>query len=293
MISNRRSRLVTPFGLACAAFAIAALSCRSDSTGPGTALPFTLTAHVTYPGGSPAAGIQVAFWNDLSYEPITLARATPGIRKTAAATSLHFGVPVRSHVRVTVLDLLSNPFGPAIVDTILEAGYYRSIWGTDTVLPIAVLKCVMEARDAETDALLERKNTAMLLYQPDELRSRNGYSDPNGLFRTSNAQEFPNVFSLPTIVHTTDDPTPLDYIRILDSVTVVLNDTISGLHQRYRRKIVPGDNALSFVFSPTEASPSSVTPQGAGREPARLVRIGEGPIPTAFSLEQNYPNPFN
>lgn len=290
--SLRYNRLLLCGLLAAAAF----WSCGDDPTGSGPPARFSLVARVTRPGGAPAAGIQVAIWNDLTVSALSAGRGTAaaGRTGTAAVSVIHFALPLKCRAAVKVLDYLSNPFGSPLVDTVLLPGYYSVAFATDTALPIAVLRCVLEARDTASNALFVRETRLMLLYQPDVQASKNGFTDLGGVYSTTNPLEVPSVLSLPVLIHTQDDPTPLGEISVLDSVIVVLNDTATGQRQMYRRKVDAGANEWSFVFSPaTQAPPDAVTPAPGRGVRGQATRLDGIPVPDRFELAQNYPNPFN
>lgn len=276
------------------------LSCNDNPTGErGTFFGLTITVRDT--SGHPVPGLRVSAWNKLdglNYPPL------PKGSRTTSTSSVMFALPRASRVHLSVVNLDGSAVATLSDGDLREAGVHMYQWTIDTTLPTRVYKCLFLARaDTIGNPLVFRDSIyVVLMLAPDITTSVLGWtSGAAGSFETDDPLFFPNVFPLPWLRHTMEDPTVIDSFRISDSVRITLTDTLRHISQRYWAVVRAHTlNSIELTWNPLAAADP---PEGDPATRSRTVPASGGvlhvadplpsPVPTEYRLWQNFPNPFN
>ncbi len=268
-------------------------SCNDTSTGDGGSGPgnFLLKIGVRNAQGNPVQGLRVSAWNmNLLLGPYQRYPETRPL-KTTATSSIGFEVPKASRVTLTFLEMDETTYSIPVDHRVMNAGAYQFSFQVNQGLGTRVYKCRMVAQDSSNGNQLFADSVYLVLWQPDAYLSVLGTTSSTGEIVMTDSLRFPNVLSLPGLVRTGNDPTPLEIFSLPDSVMIVAMDTVAGKAQEFRHVVQKGTNEIQLVWNPTPSS-GSIQPIGIDRRPTRLLR-DSSTAPTKWKLHQNYPNPFN
>ncbi len=269
-------------------------SCKDTSTGDGglNSPVFNLRITVRNSAGSPVSGLRISVWNLEPWPGLGKVARPARTNKIASSTVIGFDVPRVARVSVTVFDLDETEVSRLIENRLSSAGTYQVIFSLFKQSGTRVYKCRMTARDTATNQPLFADSVYMVLWQPDAAIAVLGITSSAGQVDCPDSLRFPNVLSLPPLVRTDIDPTPLELFAIPDSVIIVASDTVAGISQQFRRTVGRGTNDIQVVWNPP-ASPGSVRETRSVRSLDSVVVRDSVSVPGAWKLRQNYPNPFN
>jgi hypothetical protein len=185
-----------------------------------------------------------------------------------------------------VLALYSDQtlWGPGYLDASYVTGDYRPPW---------ILKCRCIVQDSLSN-ILYRDSVYTLCWQPFPERSILGYTSVAGTFYTKDSLRFPNVLSVPPLVHTgSSGSDTLGLFSLSDTLVFVLTDTATHRQQFFERVVHKQQHdSLNFIWHPTSLSQPSPP---AKQQPLRLYKRGfvkSTAAGSAWKLNQNYPNPY-
>ena len=269
---------------ACCLVAVVAASCGEDGTGPEKTTPvFGLALTVTDPGGAPVANLRIAAWNDLTLP-------MPRVSSPAATSALPAATMVFSLDRNAQVFMWAENVADEIVDSLLSggilvAGSHQILWSPE--LPSGVYKIVLLVRDPDGGGELFRDSVWAVLYRLDA--NVFGYTSTAGKFSDNDKTRFPNLFDLPPLNSRDVTCTPGQTFAHLDSITILLTDTLTTQTQAFRAAIADGANNLNLVWNP---SPTLPRPLRLSNRPLAIGRR-ENAQPAEFNLNGPCPNPFN
>ncbi|HEY6951191.1 MAG TPA: hypothetical protein VI758_02220 [Bacteroidota bacterium] len=268
-------------------------SCNDSSTGSSglNSRDFFLRITMKTSKGNPVPGLRVSSWNLYPGQGFQKARLQDRIEKTTASSSIGFDVPVAAGVSLTILEIDDRVVTPLVDNRVLKAGAYVSTFQINDQAGTHVYKCRMASQDTASGARLFADSIYIVLWQPDAFFAILGSTSAAGTIETRDSLRFPNVLSLPPLIRTTIDPTPLELFSIPDSVVIVAMDTVAQRLQEFRCVVRKGFNDLSFVWSPPTPVLSAAPPSIIRSE--TRIAVERSGVPTAWKLRQNYPNPFN
>jgi hypothetical protein len=116
------------------------------------------------------------------------------------------------------------------------------------------------ARDTSLRTVVFRDSILMVLADADQANPLSwlGQTSNSGELVLSDVNRFPGILSIPQIPLTQNDPTPLMYFPILDTVILIIRDTVTQRQQTERRVLFNGTNIIEVQWSPSQATSLSV-----------------------------------
>jgi hypothetical protein len=278
-----------------------AFSCKDNGTGPILVedTSFRLKIIVKDAAGNPVSGLRISAWELLSIDnqlsKSSISSQLNKVNKIQAQTSFTFSLAERSYVIFSIFNILDQEV-VRLVDAPKLAGLYKASWNAQStpsfIVSSGVYKCRLFAKSTSSDSVLFQDSIYAVLHQPDPEVSVLGWTSQSGIFETTNVLHFPNVLDPPILLQTNSTgPEIMGTFNYIDSVALVLTDSITHNQQRINVIIGKQNNTCELTWKPT-ASP---TPSIVGNPPILHKTTGVGPIsiPKTWKLYQNYPNPFN
>jgi len=297
---------------------IFSLSCDKSTDPPPPPPSFSLNLVVTDGGEQPVPDLRVSCWNLLDL-PL-LSPPASGVSRSAvdpqAATTIEFSLSSACDYELTIHDLGNNEIDQ--FNGSAPAGSNAIMW-SPAELRSGAYRYTLKA--CETDPAPFSDIKYAYLHRFDPVADSIGYTNSNGVFRTTKRYLFAHLLIDPEQPYSDETGTSLGTFTILDTVRFVLTDTSSGQSMSFDSVVVDGSNSFNITWDPSgtldglepqlfdsritcplsggpvEATGGSLDVSGNSVDlemyaddgsAARLRRVNvEG------SLGQNYPNPFN
>jgi len=270
-----------------------------DTLSPEDRNDFSFMITVRDSIGNPIEGMRVAAWNYLKLSNGRILGKNGNIKSNfSATTSIRIGVSSNSIVSLIVYDLENQIISKIVNEEKLIAGLYEWQWQVTVPDPIKFYKCNYIARDTLNNELLFADSIYITLYQPDYQASYIGWTSSVGVFKTSKKILFPNLTEqFKSVVYTGRiDPIPLGYATFLDSIRIILVDTIASKWQNIAGSIHNGRNEFEVVWNPADSLTNVLNKRIEAEQSIYLKRLNKltnESYDYPWALYQNYPNPFN
>lgn len=298
MRNNLSKRII---GLSLLSFSLLLLiifnSCDDTLSPDDSGFSFVITVRDL--NGNPIEGIRVAAWNYLKLSDGFIIGKRRHIKtKSSATTTIRYGLKINSLVSLTIFDSENQVIARLHDEEKLIAGLHEYNWQITVPDPIKFYKCIYVARDDTTKEILFSDSIYITLYQPDFYASYIGWTSSTGVFKTNNIILFPSLTKeFKSVVHTNQNSyEPLGYATFLDSIRIVLVDTISSKWQNVVRNIHNGRNEFDVIWNPKDSLPNSVNKINEAIQSVHFNRVSKvtGVVyDFPWALYQNYPNPYN
>ncbi len=214
-------------------------------------------------------------------------RSAPGIN---AASTVNFEAAVPARVNLFLNDLDGTTIQKLMENRLINPGVYAVGISLQRHDGARVMVCRLVAVDTATGNAIFRDSIYVALWQSDIQVAFLGYTSAVGVFESRDTLSFPYVLTLPPIVITRSDPTPLGSFSFPDSCMITLMDTARGAHMTFGRRLVRGPNEFAVTWNPA-GSPGPANVARPAPLPAGLSFVSRDAF--AWRLSQNYPNPFN
>lgn len=272
--------------------AVLFMGCDAGTEPPPAQVPFVFRLTVKNQGGHPVPRLRVSVYPSVDVGSLPRFPAGQSVRGVTASSTVNFGVATPARVSLSLNDLDGSPIQTALENRLLNAGVYAYTLSLHRSDGARVMVCRFVAADSGTGAVVFRDSMYVTLWQPDYQIATAGYTSEGGIFESRDSLSFPYILSLPPIIVTRNDPTPLGAFTFPDSCTITVVDTASAARMTFVRHLVRGSNDISVTWNPT-ASPGPVSWKGlsSGVPPSLLEPVNRNVF--EWRLYQNYPNPFN
>ena len=141
---------------------------------------------------------------------------------------------------------------------------------------------------------LYRDSVYTLCWRPYPELSILGYTSASGSFSTIDSLRFPNVLTLPPLIHTGESGSgTLGTFSLSDTLVFVLTDTASHRQQSFERVVHKAtNNSLSFAWQPTATYQATPIIKQESPQLSKIEIVRPAAPELAWKLNQNYPNPY-
>jgi hypothetical protein len=254
--------------------------------------PFSFRVSVTKEAGTPKPNVRVSLCppTGLGSLPKLIYGESP--REINSSSTINFAVASAARITLLLSDLDGSPIQRLVDNELLQAGLYACTISLQRSEGAKVMKCRLVATDTASGISLFRDSIYVTLWQPDPDLAILGYTSLSGTFESRDTLLFPYILSLPPIIVTRDDPTPLGTFTFPDSCLITLTDTSSATHMTFIRHLIRGANEFKVTWNPT-GMPSPGVQNGRSSLPWPVHAIPGELAALNWQLYQNYPNPFN
>ena len=255
---------------------------------------FSFRVSVTRSNGDPVPGIRVSAWNHISLPGVQTQAKASDPDKILQTSTITFAAPEEARVTLSILDLNNTLISHLQDNQLVEPGIQEVSWDA-RLLSNGVYKCSLTAKDTSSSGVLYQDFKYAYRGEIDPALNILGWTSSAGIFETQNKVLFPNLFSLPPLIHTTStDPAPIDSFTIRDTVTIVLTDTSTHQSMSFERVVQQGINNFELIWEPTIAATQQEHKEQMFLIPSSVMvqHRTSSPIPERWKLYQNYPNPF-
>jgi hypothetical protein len=271
-------------------------SCRDDLTNSpqNQPPPFSLSISVVDATNSPVPNLRISSWSKLALIAGLLPVPPDTLPRTLASSTIMLDMPTRAKVWMALYDM-DNRIVLALYsdNTLWGPGMLRTTFVTGEYRTPRVLKCRCIVQDS-LSTVLYRDSIYSLCWQPYAERSILGWTSNTGTWSSRDSLTFPNVLTLPSLVHTGGTGwDTLGTFSLSDTLIFVLTDTSTHRQQFVEAVVRNGtQDSLRFVWQPTlQTRPMerfAETPsQGITVEMEKVSTVVAG-----WRLHQNYPNPY-
>ena len=263
-------------------------SCDQGTAPPPPEEPFAFRITVKDAAGSPKPNIRVSVYPpfDVGWLPAPL-KSPAGI---LASSTINFAVATPARITLSLLDLDGTLIQKLQDNTLRAAGLYAFTLSLQRRDGARVMICRYVATDTATGTIAFRDSMYVTLWQPDAEIAVLSYTSGNGKLESSDTLAFPYVLSLPPIVVTRTDPTPLGSFSFPDSCIITLKDTATADQMTFGRRLVHGTNEITVIWNPAG---KALLKTGNGLQTLPTAASAGARDPFQWKLYQNYPNPFN
>ncbi len=267
-------------------------SCNESSTDntKNSSSDFLFKVSVKNSTGDAIQGLRVSAYSDPTNTGFPKKQM---ITKINASSMINFALPTSCVVTLSLIELDGRTLQQPIKNSLLNAGSYAvTINIANKSAGSRVYKAVLSAKNDTSNIELFRDSIYVALWQFDPSLSVLGYTSDKGIFETADSLSFPNVLTLPPIVHTTErDPTPVGMFTFPSDVVITLYDSTTQKSQSVVKKVNKGKNEFELIWNPTGIiiEPFVKNTFNTATPDTGVIST----IPTEFHLYQNYPNPFN
>jgi hypothetical protein len=280
------------FGLILCFLVVLSIACDQGTAPPPTREPFFFRVVVKDQAGNPMPNVRVSVYPPFDPSLLLKSSTSQSSLSMNASTTLNFAMARAARVNLSLSDLDGTPIQKLIENRLLNAGQYAYTLSLQRTEGARVMVCRFVVSDTATGYIAFRDSIYVTLWQPDAQIAILGYTSGSGTFESRDTLAFPYVLSLPPIVVTRYDPTPLETFSFPDSCLITLTDTAQATRMTFGQRLVHGPNEITVTWNPT-GSPSPMLRGGTSSDlPPSALSSGRQ---DAFDwrLFQNYPNPFN
>lgn len=270
-------------------------SCKHDTTSP---LPygtnFSIKITVTNLSDTPMPGLRISAYNHLSVGLLEKDNHGKGNLSSPQSTSvIGFTLAADAKVFLAIYEH-DNKFVTTLLnwENMLE-GMNEVEWSNDAHVPTRVYKYRLIAKDTSGTTVLFSDSLHAVLWHPDPDICILGWTSQNGIYETSDMLFFPNVLSLPILYKRDETNNDLGTFSILDSVTIILTDTLTHQSQQFQRVVTKDANDIQLVWNPTLSKQWIPYKSRIAHSRVTIRNKRLSSIHSAWKLFQNYPNPFN
>ncbi len=268
------------------------IACDQGTSPPTVEEAFFFRVVVKDPAGNPVPGVRVSVYPPYDVGWLPKSSIIPSPLGVNASSTLNFALAATARVSLILYDLDGATIQQLIGNQLLNPGVYAYTIALQRREGARVMRCRLVARDTATGNVAFRDSIYVTLWQPDAQVAVLGYTSGSGTVESRDTLAFPYILSLPPIVVTRFDPTPVGTFFFPDSCVITLTDTATAAQVTLGRRLVRGPNEIPVTWHPVGS-------------PAPLRQGGKSPFPQPSALRsvlgntfewrlyQNYPNPFN
>jgi hypothetical protein len=261
---------------------------------PGT-IPFSFQVQVKDSVGDPMEGLRISTHQLLSID-IVAEPNRPSLR-------IQMATPVNCRNTMEIFRF-DGQLSRTLSDGVLPYGLHTLVWDCrdddGEVVLDGVYEIRMTARLDEDSILYTHSEMCALLKGIDPEQEVLGFSDSMGKLIWTDRQNFPGTYELPPLFETRETPAHLDTFTVLDSMMVILVDTLLGQLASYQVPVINGKNDFNFIWIPEQAREIPGREDGvlSPYDPEILTDRESDPLRdpvvlTEFRLYTPFPNPFN
>ncbi len=264
--------------------------CDLGTSPPPVQEAFLFRVTVKDQAGNPVPNLRVSVTPPFDLAPLQKPSPGPSASGITASSTVNFEVAAPARVNLFLNEMDGTTIQKLMENRFVNPGVYAvrlSLQGHDGA---RVMVCRLAAVDTATGNSVFRDSIFVTLWQPDFQVAYLGFTSAAGMFESRDTLSFPYVLTLPPIVITRNDPTPLGSLSFPDSCMITLMDTAQGTHMTFGRRLVRGLNDIAVTWDPV----GSTGPANAALPPAEPTTLS--PVTRdafVWRLYQNYPNPFN
>ena len=281
-----------PFSLILCFLISVSIACDQGTAPPPTQEPFFFRVVVKDQAGNPMPNVRVSVVPPFDLGSLLKSSTQQSPLGLSASSTVNFEIATVARASLFLNDLDGSTIQKLAENRIFNVGLYAYRFTLQRTDGARVMVCRLVASDTATGNIVFRDSIFVTLWQPDYQVAIMGYTSGTGTFESRDTLAFPYILSLPPIVVTRTDPSPLGTFSFPDSCMITLTDTAKATRMTFGRRLVHGPNEIIITWNPT-GSPNPIPRGGASSDlPPSAPSSG---IQNAFEwrLFQNYPNPFN